>query len=336
MRTDPLQPSWQAAIVPISSLVSSSTGVLVPYNPIERHRDSSAHEPTPATIAERSAFEFLKIEGQEPPTIRQTPEHGRHGPPLPADSHITLTTSHPPAPIQAFGTPILSVVPLAATLATVKHVPATCPLDDLFLKFVAEQKMRAAEGVPLSELAGPADPDVSGLLRPERSQHSHPISRIMTDIIGKFPDLSNLPERVAALYLTYAILRWQVAPTQENYDRLPEWIRPTPMQLSVPHPVWVDYLPWPSIRDIIGANYHDYPFDDWFIPFTSSFSINWPYDDNETVLSKPGSDEMSVAPLFEQHLRKLNNWSVGPRVVNAFPTLAQYLKVETTPRRKAG
>lgn len=335
MPTDSLQPLWQAAIDPISSLESSSTCIFAPHNSTERHTDSSGHEPTPATIATRSALGFLENEGQEPLIIGPTPEHRRQEPPLPADSHTTLTTSYLPASIQAYGPPILDRIPLAATLATVKHVPATCPLDDLLLKFVAERKMRAAEGVPLSELAEPADPDVSGMLRPERIPYLHPISRIMTDILGKFPSVSNLPERVVALYVMYVVLRWQVAPTQESYDRLPEWMRPTPVQLSVPHPIWIDYLAWLRIRDTIGADYHDYPFDDWFIPFTSSFSINWLYNDNDTVLSKPGSDEMTVAPLFEQHLRELNNWSVGPPVVKAFPTLAKYIRIETTPRRKA-
>ncbi|KAL9106556.1 MAG: hypothetical protein Q9187_008545, partial [Circinaria calcarea] len=321
--------SWQAAIDPITSLGPSNTYyAFVSHNPVERQRDISGHEPNPGPIAVRADFGFFGNEGQELPVIGQAPEYRRRGPPLPADSHITLTTSHPQASTQAYRTSILNDVSLPPNPAMINNVPPTCPLDDLLLGFVAERKLRASEGVPICELAGPADLDVSCLLRPERIPYSHPVSRILIDIHSKFPELSSLPEQVASLYAMHVVLRWQVAPTRENYDRLPEWMRPTPLQFSTPHSAWLDYLPWPRVRDMMVANYRSYPFDDWFIPYTTSLSINWPYDDNDTILSDPASDEMSINPLFEQHLRKLNNWSLGPAFAQAHPELAECVRIE--------
>jgi hypothetical protein len=42
----------------------------------------------------------------------------------------------------------------------------------------------------------------------------------------------------------FLVMRWQIDPTQENYERLPDWMTPRPSQLFVPHPYWVNHLPW--------------------------------------------------------------------------------------------
>lgn len=81
----------------------------------------------------------------------------------------------------------------------VRNVPATCPLDGLFMDFMAERRQQALEGMSIKELIGPAYPSVTTLLQPSRSQLSHPMSQMFTDMLGTFPDLSTLPEKIAVL-----------------------------------------------------------------------------------------------------------------------------------------
>ena len=64
------------------------------------------------------------------------------------------------------------------------------------------------------------------------------------DILHTFPDIVHLPEQVGVVYIMFLVLRWQIEPTQENYERMPEWVMPRPPQLLTPHPQWMDYLPW--------------------------------------------------------------------------------------------
>ena len=42
----------------------------------------------------------------------------------------------------------------------------------------------------------------------------------------------------------FLVMRWQIEPTQENYDRLPHWVTPRPSQLFTAHALWIDHLPW--------------------------------------------------------------------------------------------
>jgi len=214
--------------------------------------------------------------------------------------------------------------------APIRNSHPTCPLDSLLLDFLHERQQRAAEGVATPKLVGPAYPSVSSLLNPARSVHSHPLSKVFTDILATFPDLSTLPEQVAVLYIMFLIMRWQISPTQENYDRLPDWVTPRPSQLFTPHPAWIDHLPWPKMRDRLVRDYNprDYLFDNFFIPFTTTLSLNWPYEPTDTLLSSPENDDLMINPVFERHLRRLENWSLGPAFATTFPGLADTCRIK--------
>jgi hypothetical protein len=230
-----------------------------------------------------------------------------------------------------------SALEMTGHSAPIRNGPPTCPLDSLLLDFLHERQQQAADGVATPKLVGPAYPSVSSLLNPARSVHSHPLSKVFTDILATFPDLSTLPEKVAVLYIMFLIMRWQISPTQENYDRLPDWMTPRPSQLFTPHPAWIDHLPWPKMRDRLVRDYNprDYLFDNFFIPFTTTVSVNWPYEPTDTLLSSPENDELMINPVFEKHLRRLDNWSLGPSFAKAFPGLADTYRLKTEGDRRA-
>ena len=253
---------------------------------------------------------------------------------LPADSHITIAGLNSRLAFPTYG---LSEngTPLAAHAVSVKNTAPTCPLDGLLLDFLNERKQRRSEGVSDSELVGPAYPNFAALIRPECIQYSHPLSRVFTDILSTFPDLSELPEKVAVLYVMFLIMRWQIAPTPENYDRLPGWVVPRPSQLQTAHPAWMDHLPWPRMRDKIIDMHKHYPFENFSMSYTSTLSLNWPYEASDTLLSSPNSNEMPLNPIFERHLRDLNNWSLGPAFANAHPALGEMSRIKTKTERHA-
>lgn len=125
-----------------------------------------------------------------------------------------------------------------------RRIAATCPLDAILLDAVAERARARAAGTPHAEVVGPMYPNWNHLLNKHTSTPNHPVSKLIIDICRTFPDLHKLPEQVAVIYIMFLITRWEVEPTKENYDRLPEWVRPLPSQLFTSHPCWLDYLPW--------------------------------------------------------------------------------------------
>ncbi|KAJ5291716.1 hypothetical protein N7478_000967 [Penicillium angulare] len=274
---------------------------------------------------ERLGFNFLLDASQIVPKV----DHVRRS------SSDNIRTSHPtPTPSSpAYLQPLncsseqASEQTPSAFATPIKNIAPTCPLDSILLDFLHNRQHEAAQGIPRQKLVGPPYPSVSSLLNPEKSANSHPVSKVFTDILRTFPDISSLPEQVAVLYTMFLLMRWQIYPTQENYERLPDWLTPRPTQLIQPHPAWMDYVPWPRMRDRITTAHQDYPFDNWFIPFTRGMSVNWPYHATDCLLSVGDSDELLINPVFERHMRNMNNWSLGPMFAETYPGLVDTTRI---------
>jgi hypothetical protein len=139
-----------------------------------------------------------------------------------------------------------------------RNLEATNQLDSVMLDFMTERRKAAAKGTPSSSLVGPAYPSISSLLNPARAPKSHPLSKLFTDVLANLPEIDQIPEQVACLYIMFLVMRWRIAPTQENYERLPDWIRPIRSQLELSHPIWFDNVPWyvpTSVVSMIDTNH---------------------------------------------------------------------------------
>lgn len=81
------------------------------------------------------------------------------------------------------------------------------------------------------------------------------------------------------------------------------------------------------MRDTLVRDYDPkvYLFDNWFIPFTTTVSVNWGYEATDCLLKVDaagnGGEDLVINPVFERHLRDLGNWSLGPAFARAFPGL---------------
>ena len=95
-------------------------------------------------------------------------------------------------------------------------------------------------------------------------------------------------------------------------------------QLVTPHPIWVDQMPWPKLRDHVIHHQAIYATDEYQELFTASLSVNWPYDPFDALVFRP--DEVTMAPLFEEHIYRLENWSLGPWFAQRYPELKPYCK----------
>lgn len=130
--------------------------------------------------------------------MQETRDRGKQyesdGPSLPLPSTLPMNTLSPNHHARdSYGNQML------ACSVPVRNI-RTCPLDGLLLDFLGERRQRALEGMPNRDLVGPAYPSVVSLLEPQRGMTSHPLSKVFTDMLSTFPDLSTLPEQVGVLY----------------------------------------------------------------------------------------------------------------------------------------
>ncbi|KAK3386941.1 hypothetical protein B0H63DRAFT_143351 [Podospora didyma] len=256
------------------------------------------------------------------------PERTSYGPPAAINSHFNEDSSSSSNNTNDTSNRLMSM--------PIINCASTCPLDGILLHFIAERRQRAAEGLSPEQIVGPRYPSVSSLLNPAQTLFSHPLSKVFTDILALFPDLP-LPERVAVFFVMFLNMRYHIQPTSENYDRLPSWMRPEPCQLTKPHPAWIDHLPFPRMRERLIHEYIPgaYPFEDYFIPYTTTLCVNWPYEDTDALLQSPTGDlsEVLINPVFERHLRRAENWSLGEAFHLAYPNLAGTYNYRPTSQR---
>lgn len=219
----------------------------------------------------------------------------------------------------------------------------TCPLDYLLGDFIKTRRAQIASGMALSQVIGPEKPSLLSMTHPEAKRSSADcLTPLLLDILSKFPDIDRDPERLAVLYGMYYITRWFLCPCEPCLGHCPDYCRPCPEASEYPHPVWIDWLPWPSMRrKLILARTPgtQIKFDDFFVTFTYTMSVNWPYPQSSCITTTPSNipGEPPVVELsqpFIDHIRRLENWSLGPEFASNFPELVDE-HVRIVDRKKA-
>lgn len=173
----------------------------------------------------------------------------------------------------------------------------------------------------------PSDSSSSGDDEASAVIASRPVlAAVATHVVWKSP-LKNLTGRLSFLYKLAIFLRWCLCPTKENYEAVPDFLKPTPLQRRVPHPVWVDLVIWPDVRDslIRGGDYST--FELFRFVTGNTVSVNWPYTEAHTFMKCGDGKRLALNPIFEAHIRNLENYTVGYQAAMAFPVLARYVRV---------
>ncbi|KAJ8123526.1 hypothetical protein O1611_g9567 [Lasiodiplodia mahajangana] len=222
-----------------------------------------------------------------------------------------------------------SPIPYVTIEGPIKHITSTHPVDALLLSLMDERRQRVAKGESTQDVVGPTHPSIYLLLNPHEDipssdpQSKRSLTEVCTEIMSKFSLLDKLPERVAVLYVVYYVMRWHISPTPDNYELIPPFAKPLDIQFTKPHPPWVDYVPFPQLREVF-VHYHDcpgYDFDTMFLPYTQTLSVNWPYEDEDVLHKTPNDIDVSINPIFQKHLLNIDNWTLGDAFDRMYPAL---------------
>ena len=104
------------------------------------------------------------------------------------------------------------------------------------------------------------------------------------------------------------------------------------------------------MRDVLCRCPERYPLENYFIPYTTTLSLNWPYSDaamwREAPPRNPPNGEQAprtgghepygpeapptllLSPAFEAHIRDLSNWSLGPAFLRQYSELCEDVRIE--------
>jgi len=116
------------------------------------------------------------------------------------------------------------------------------------LQAFMEQKCRLMyDGWSAAQVLGPLNmyPSVNsytGLADPQNCTNLNVCEWVVT--MMTWMNIVRQPERMAMTVMGVLFLTWAIVPSEENYQAMPVWMRPTPTQIIMPHPAWIDIIPW--------------------------------------------------------------------------------------------
>lgn len=196
-----------------------------------------------------------------------------------------------------------------------KHTAPTCLLDHVLLDLTRQRRKQDNA----NEFHRSVFPSIQSLLNPcsEQQAKASPVTFAIVNKIIRVMTVPTLPEQIAILYVMSSVVRWLILPTEANYDAMPEWLRPGAAQLAVPHPPWLDLLPWPKVRERL-CRWPKYHGQHALVSAicNESLVINWPHHSADIILQCNSGDAV-LNPIFDRHIKDIANWTIGKKLLVA-------------------
>ncbi|KAL1893278.1 hypothetical protein Sste5346_006454 [Sporothrix stenoceras] len=221
-----------------------------------------------------------------------------------------------------------------------KHTAPVCVLDDALLTLIHQR--RPKDNAPEFQknsfpsvqsllnsppnVTDPDSPDSATSLPEHIEDPRFPVSSTIVHNLRHIMTVPGLPEQIAMLQNVSAIVRWLIAPTRANYEAMPLYLRPTATQLVVPHPPWIDVMPWAAARDWFCSSPSLASLANYNLFSTicnETLCLNWPFQDADILLHctsfasrkpKEAVDEILLNPIFDRHIKDAANWTVGSKI----------------------
>ncbi|KAJ9624514.1 hypothetical protein H2203_005249 [Taxawa tesnikishii (nom. ined.)] len=128
--------------------------------------------------------------------------------------------------------------------------------------------------------------------------------------------------RSAAALMTRSLLL-----TEQTFAALPGWAKPTPLQQYVPHPAWIDFIPFPQLRDFF-INHPDLATSPKWLPLLyQTFQCGWNFPIHDCICMDGTTRHTYLNPYFERHISEGSSFSVGGVLQQYIPQLGNLVPV---------
>lgn len=183
--------------------------------------------------------------------------------------------------------PLWSILPLAT-------LPGAQSVKDSVSNTIQQARLLIQSGQSLDQVAGKSC-NIGAILDHDQYNRTTLLSQWAARIV--FSVQRRSPEFVAfaSMHMAWLLARWMIDPKQETFLALPEWFRPTISQLYIPHVDLVDFLLWPSLRDMI-TNRPDTLQKDWrwLDDMSRTIECDWFINVDLALETNPGTGEVHL------------------------------------------
>lgn len=99
-------------------------------------------------------------------------------------------------------------------------------------------------------------------------------------------------------------------------------MRPTGVQNTIPHPLCIDYMPWPDFRDYLCLHQNQDRRHSVSL-YLKSIQLLWP--GGHELLSQHSDGYLVLNGIFEGVVSDIGNWRMGSPWTDTFPDLLKYV-----------
>ncbi|KAI4911302.1 hypothetical protein J4E85_011211, partial [Alternaria conjuncta] len=115
-----------------------------------------------------------------------------------------------------------------------------------------------------------------------------------------------------SMYLFWYLMRWMISPSPETYNSIPEWFRPTPNQLFMPHINIVDFIVWPAFRELVTQIPAMQERMEWLMDMSLNIQCDWSFATDQALCSNEETGQVDLCDAARDVVRELASWSLGP------------------------
>ncbi|KAI9155746.1 hypothetical protein HJFPF1_08335 [Paramyrothecium foliicola] len=135
------------------------------------------------------------------------------------------------------------------------------------------------------------------------------------------------PERLAATYLTYTLVKFILSPTEERYQGLCDFQKPVPEQQDNVHYFFIDFIMWPILRANLIRLQNKYDIVEVVGLLVCCMKLKWPW--NEAIFEPDDDGRVRMKSIFLDTFSSLDNWSLTREFWDRYPMLVEGLDEKT-------
>ena len=194
------------------------------------------------------------------------------------------------------------------------------PMANAMLSFRNLARSLLAADTPASQILSSQGVDLTLFFRDRRVGDPHTVSTWACEWMKAWPFLPSVT-RLAAIHYAVSFMRWYILPCSKTYAMVSPLLRPSKEQLAVPHPVSLDLVHLPVMRQALltgGKSWVDRVT-------TDSHHFHWGHGTMAAVMEatlEPGSGAVkTLRPEFIEQCDMLSNWTLYENVLEDYPDL---------------
>ncbi|KAL1801189.1 hypothetical protein ACET3X_001531 [Alternaria dauci] len=172
-------------------------------------------------------------------------------------------------------------------------------------------------------------PNIAALWDKEVYNHSGILSKWAVGMTHGVYMKGNTFSCLGYMYLFWSLMRWMISPSPETYNAIPEWLRPTPNQLFMPHITIVDFIVWPAFRELVVQIPAMQERMEWMMDMSLNLQCDWSFPIGEALCTSEETGHVDLCDAARDAARDLGNWSVGPSFRGYVSNADSYVRIRT-------